>query len=784
MKRHDDEAQRKREERRRGEEGKLREEQSRREADAKDRRDGERKKREEREEEEKKKLDEEAKAMRQQEATLSVLRVIQSMGSADLDNFEGLKKQLADVMVSDLPHTGSQQEILKTEAARVLEFAEGQVDSLKEQQGVVTGLLKELEVLVDKAEAASAEVMKIAEPLLKEQAMEDKVVFSTAKATEDAGNAAILAASLCADFLLSKRAVIEAAAHMKEQSDKVITELRPRIQVATRQATEALHQAKTNKEKIIRKSAAGRRLKMNDDLFKKYDKDRDGFLSINEVVAYAKGVYNFELPEENKARIQRQLIGQDKGVALTGYQQLKTAVGIARDENRAKIRREEKLEKERLEKVKIEEKKKELEEKRLQACTIADGLLKQLKEKAEPALKNAEDATAALGGAELLPVDKLKETSEAVETHAREAEEELATVKANVDNLIAEVSSTPELEKMMTDQIATLSTTAEGLVARLTTVRVTAANARQLAEHSDLTEFETKRLAIATSLRSCMEGQGKSVDDLFDCIVGTSGKTAIGVDDVMKFLEGYKDQVTLDKDLLSVLFPSFSDAVIAEKMAKAQSEAKAQALEDAAEGKDSEKKDAGKDSEKKEAGDKKEKAAETPRTDVTLTKDEFTRLVRVYYKVVKEIVLSDNLHIGQSKQIRRMNVGEVMEVTFGPACDTSIGIYRVNVRAFKDGLGGWVTVAGSQGATFLQPGGAIFRVVHPVIMSTELRDVDGTDSVTVTTLQTGDVVEAIEWARTSRSSLGVSRVKGRSGAGLCGWVTIMGNDGMSYLEAL
>merc|ERR1719453_2616846 len=152
-----------------------------------------------------------------------------------------------------------------------------------------------------------------------------------------------------------------------------------------------------------------------------------------------------------------------------------------------------------------------------------------------------------------------------------------------------------------------------------------------------------------------------------------------------------------------------------------------------------------------------------------VSKEAFLRQIRVYYKVVKEIVLSDNLHIGQSKQIRRMNVGEVMEVTFGPACDTSIGIYRVNVRAFKDGLGGWVTVAGSQGATFLQPGGAIFRVVHPVIMSTELRDVDGTVSETVTTLQTGDVVEAIEWARTSRSSLGVSRVKGRSGAGLCGW---------------
>ena len=63
-------------------------------------------------------------------------------------------------------------------------------------------------------------------------------------------------------------------------------------------------------------------------------------------------------------------------------------------------------------------------------------------------------------------------------------------------------------------------------------------------------------------------------------------------------------------------------------------------------------------------------------------KEDFMHVIRIFYKagldaprrlaasppkcqVVKEIVLSDNLLIEQSEQLRRMDVGEVMEVFQG-----------------------------------------------------------------------------------------------------------------------
>merc|ERR1712039_106218 len=117
-------------------------------------------------------------------------------------------------------------------------------------------------------------------------------------------------------------------------------------------------------------------------------------------------------------------------------------------------------------------------------------------------------------------------------------------------------------------------------------------------------------------------------------------------------------------------------------------------------------------------------------TNAKITRDGFARLVRVYYKVIKDIVLSDNLQIEQSKHIRRLEIGEVTEVIQGPALDPAIGIYRINVRAFKDGLVGWVTVAGSSpGVIFLVPGGSIFRVMKPTYLTLELRDLEGTSAI-------------------------------------------------------
>merc|ERR1719350_1779956 len=117
-----------------------------------------------------------------------------------------------------------------------------------------------------------------------------------------------------------------------------------------------------------------------------------------------------------------------------------------------------------------------------------------------------------------------------------------------------------------------------------------------------------------------------------------------------------------------------------------------------------------------------------------------------------------------------MDVGEVIEVREGPTIDPSVGVYRVHGQALKDGIVGWVTVAGNQGVTFLLPGGNAWTCLKPVALTEELKE----GSTTMRMMKEGEVVEVLDWARTSRSALGVTRIKGKlqNVSSEVGWATI------------
>jgi len=167
-----------------------------------------------------------------------------------------------------------------------------------------------------------------------------------------------------------------------------------------------------------------------------------------------------------------------------------------------------------------------------------------------------------------------------------------------------------------------------------------------------------------------------------------------------------------------------------------------------------------------------------------VSKEDFNRIVRMYYKVVRQCVLSDNLLIEKSAQIRRMEVGEILEVFRGPLIDTSVGVYRLMAKTVKDGSTGWATIAGNQGITFLMPGGRIFTVKKACPFTVEKKDLDGSSGL-IRTLQPGEFLEVMEWARTSQSPMGVTRIQARAqGDGAIGWATVTGNDGNIYLEAM
>jgi hypothetical protein len=82
----------------------------------------------------------------------------------------------------------------------------------------------------------------------------------------------------------------------------------------------------------------------------------------------------------------------------------------------------------------------------------------------------------------------------------------------------------------------------------------------------------------------------------------------------------------------------------------------------------------------------------------------FMKLVQEYMKVVKDIAITPNFEITDTKEkmVRKANADEIMEVVEGPTKDEKSTLERVKVKAVLDGAEGWMSVKGNQGKQFLE----------------------------------------------------------------------------------
>mmetsp|Transcript_62173 Transcript_62173/g.100611 ORF Transcript_62173/g.100611 Transcript_62173/m.100611 type:complete len:284 (+) Transcript_62173:1-852(+) len=270
--------------------------------------------------------------------------------------------------------------------------------------------------------------------------------------------------------------------------------------------------------------------------------------------------------------------------------------------------------------------------------------------------------------------------------------------------------------ELMRPELAALGAKTESQDLRLRKALTASAQARQLALNRAFLAYETLRMDVAAKLRVCIETQGGKPDDLYDAIA--SGSEIVTRKKITSYLELH--QAVIEPEKLESLFPDVPEA----------------GEEDGS----------------------------------LISREAFMKVVRIFYKVVKEIVLSDNLLIEQSDQLRRMDIGEVMEVFQGPMLDPSVGVYRIHGKALRDGIVGWVTVAGNQGITFLMPGGNLFKVLRPAKLTAEI-DLESTE---VKDLVEGEVLQVIAWERsTTASGAGVTRIKGQlQGEDIVGWTSI------------
>jgi len=72
------------------------------------------------------------------------------------------------------------------------------------------------------------------------------------------------------------------------------------------------------------------------------------------------------------------------------------------------------------------------------------------------------------------------------------------------------------------------------------------------------------------------------------------------------------------------------------------------------------------------------------------------------FTCVKDTHITDGLSITESKTVRKLIKGEVIEVLQFEKKDAQ-GIKRVKGKAKEDGAIGWMTVCGNQGTAFLEP---------------------------------------------------------------------------------
>lgn len=163
----------------------------------------------------------------------------------------------------------------------------------------------------------------------------------------------------------------------------------------------------------------------------------------------------------------------------------------------------------------------------------------------------------------------------------------------------------------------------------------------------------------------------------------------------------------------------------------------------------------------------------------SLNKEEVLRLVKVYYKVIKEAVLTDVMVIKESKSVRRLEVGEIFEVLEGPEKEEQSQVDRVRGRALKDGSEGFATVAGNQGTVFLSPGGDTLVVAAPdgveLCESQELAENGESEEShgVVRRLAHGEALRLTEWPlRREEKSGAPTRIKVQAQSdGAIGWVT-------------
>jgi len=710
------------------------------------------------------------KQRQEQAATLNIRRVVQKLRAVRQEEFEAVSAELNEVLNAELAMCGTQAERMKQEADSVVEQVQERLRKeeelrqelerkRKEAKEKAEQLLQQLDSLVEVAEAAGNTLTEEASPFTAGETSEMAVaeIEATAKAIDEAGSSVKEKIKACTDLIYTNGAAmrgmdlpppppgVEKTEPAEEEGKKkpTLADLLAKVNALSKSVDLTLANARVTKEKSIKKAAAKQKVEASQKVFDRYDADKDSMLNKTEVGKYAKGEFKFVLQPAAIEDIFKAIIPGVKGVSKENFHKLKVSVGIQREKAIDDKRKAERLQREK----ELATMKAELQEKVKEASDELDA--------AEEKVTKAEKDAQALGSKEEAAVAaEMFKMADAAEEAIKDAKEECASARKAVADLSQQVD--PDLAPWLTIEQKKLETKMSRFEPRLSKSTSLVAKFREAAQRRQHEEIDACEKTALKMLRAHKRVNKLSNEELYE-VVDTAKDDKI---DEAEWLAFFK---TCAKD-------------------------------PPAAGKAEEDGDAKKETPSSELSEEQLVRlfnSLDEEEDGSIPKSRFINFVRHFMKVSKETVMTSEMVIKESKTLRRLEVGEVVEVLQGPVEETTVKLQRVNAKALQDGLQGWITLEGNQGTAFLAEGGNLFKVVTETIL-TEAFELDGSGAKDATRklkdttrkLKVGEIVEAREWARKEEKS-GLMRMKCKCRSdGASGWVTTVGNQGTVFLEVL
>jgi len=616
--------------------------------------------------------------------------------------------------------------------------------------------LKQLAGLLEEVESSCNSLKTLAEEAQEVfgSTSDAEKVEASAKAVEDAYAVSKEKLKACSDLIQQKGAEMRAGdvpalgqpaqPEGEEAKEKLsLPKILPKLTECAKTTESALLNMKASREKAVKKAHAQEKSKAVEKLFAKYDKDRDGMLSREEVKRYAKGEFNFDCKKEFLESTFTSRFNKAKGVKKDDFQMLKALIGIEREKVFDGKRKEQRLAREK----RLAESREQLQE-----------VQKQVEAAEAKAVKAETDAAALAAKAKTMPSEEMVPAADEIDDVVKEVREETAEAKKAIAEFFEEVDE--DLKVLIAPEKTRLEIMSGRFEPKLVRVGALTQKVREDAKKKDFEEIFAFEKKAVKMLRHHQKVKELTCEELF-AAVDTSKDDKIDQAEWVKFFETCEKEDPAAKQNGDGKDGEAKEAEApeAESLTEAQLERLFAALEGDEEG--------------------------------FIPKSDFIMLVKLYMKVTQDSVLSSEIGIKDGETKRRLEVGEVLEILKGPVPEGSVEVQRVQARTMKDDMEGWVTLMGNSGSSFLQEGGSVFKVVTETILtesfelnpsSTEGQEKRKRD--TTRKLKVGEVVDVREWARKDEQS-GLQRMRCRCRSdGATGWVTTVGNQGKVFLQVV